>query len=94
MTDLIRRVANLETDVKTIQVDVSKIQRDVAVSEKTLDHIVGILATKSDTTDMKASMANLEASLHKELNAQTWKILGWFIGVIGLVFAIARYIKP
>lgn len=94
MTELIRRVANLETDVKTIQVDVSKIQRDVAVSEKTLDHIVGILATKSDTTDMKASMANLEASLHKELNAQTWKILGWFIGVIGLVFTIARYIKP
>ena len=94
MTDLIRRVANLEADVKTIQVNVSQIQRDVAVSEKPLDHIVSIMATKSDISDIKASMANLETALHKELNAQTWKIFAWIVGVIGLVFAIARYIKP
>ncbi len=92
MTDLVRRVANLEADVKAIQANVSQIRRDVAVAEKTLDHIVGVMATKSDIADMKASMANLEGALHKELSAQTWKILSWFVAVIGLVFAIARYI--
>lgn len=92
MTDLLRRVANLEADVKAIQANVSQIQRDVAVAEKTLDHIVSVMATKSDIADMKASMANLEGTLHRELSAQTWKILSWFVAVIGLVFAIARYI--
>lgn len=94
MTELIRRVSNLEADVKAIQADVGKIQRDLAVAEKTLDHIVDGMATKSDITEVKAAMANLEASLRKELAAQTWKILGWFVAVIGLVFAIARYVKP
>jgi len=41
MTDLIRRVANLEADVKAIQVIVSQIQRDVAVSEKNLGPYCG-----------------------------------------------------
>jgi len=94
MTDLLRRVANLEADVKAMQANVSLIQRDLAVADKTLDHIVNMMATKSDITDMKASMAHLEAALHKEISGQTWKILSWFVGVIGLVFAIARYIKP
>jgi len=51
-----------------------------------------MMAATSDITDMKASMANLETALHKEISAQTWKILSWFMAVIGLVFAIARYI--
>jgi len=87
MADLLRRVANLEADVKAMQANVSLIQRDLAVADKTLDHIVSVMATKSD-------MVNLEAALHKEISAQTWKILSWFVGVIGLVFAIARYVKP
>ena len=94
MTDLLRHVANLEADVKTIQVDVGKIQRDVAVVEKTLDHMVSIMATKSDIVEIKAAMANLETSLHKEISSLIWKIMTWFVAATGLVFAIARYIKP
>lgn len=94
MSELLRRVTNLETDVKAIQGDVSKIQRDVAVEDKTLDHMVSIMATKSDIVEIKAAMANLETSLHKEISSLIWKIMTWFVAAIGLVFAIARYIKP
>ncbi|MEI7867034.1 MAG: hypothetical protein WCI11_04010 [Candidatus Methylumidiphilus sp.] len=60
---------------------------------KNLDHVVSVIATKSDIADMKVSIAKLETALYKELNAQTWIILAWSVGVVGLVFVIAHYIK-
>ena len=94
MSELLRRVTNLETDVKAMQGDVSQIKRDVAVADNTLDHIVSIMATKSDIVEIKSAMANLATSLPKEISSLIWKIMTWFVAAIGLVFAIARYIKP
>jgi hypothetical protein len=44
-----------------------------------------MFATRDDVRAVEASVARMESAVHKELHAQTWKL----IGVVSLLFAAA-----
>ena len=51
-------------------------------------------ATRDDVRAVEASVARIEASFHRDLHAQTWKI----VGVVAVLFAgapaLARLVHP
>lgn len=57
--------------------------------ETRFDTILPTLATKED-------LKNLEVTIHREINACSWRMVTWMTSVLGLaftgVFFIARYV--
>lgn len=78
MSDLERRVGNLETDVRIMRDNLNSVSSDIAV-------IKANYATKSDISDIKVEIATAS------LNQTRWMI-GTMIAVIGLVIAIQKLI--
>lgn len=91
MTDLERRVGNLETDVRAIRDDVSALKIDVAVIKSSLPNF----ATKADTILLKTDISDLETRIHKEFASMTRWMIGTLLTGISVsaavVFGILRF---
>ena len=81
--DLSQRVSKLEGIAEKTSAQLTALEKDVAV-------IKSNYATKEDVT-------RLEGSMHKELTAQTWRIVGFMVtfgtAITAAVYFIARNVK-
>jgi hypothetical protein len=80
MSDLERRVGNLETDVRTIRDNLNTLISDTAV-------IKSNYASKADISDLKTDIS-------KELLTQTRWVIATLIALIGAAIAIQRLLPP
>ena len=80
MSDLERRVGNLEGDVKAIKDGLHSIAVDVAIMKSNY-------ATKSDMSDIKTEIA-------KETLTLTRWMVATFLAIMGVSIAIQRFIPP
>ena len=51
-------------------------------------------ATRDDVRAVEATVSRIETSVHKELHAQTWKLLSFATGLIAVAFFIGRFVLP
>lgn len=51
-------------------------------------------ATKDDVRAVEATISRIETSLHRELHAQTWKLIGVIVVLFGGAMAIAKLFHP
>lgn len=81
--DMEARVAKLEAIAETTRDKIAGVETRLAVIEKTM-------ATKDDLQAMRVD-------LHKEINAQTWKLVTFVCGfgtaLVGAVYFIATHAK-
>ncbi len=80
MSNLERRISNLEGDVKTIKEGIHSIAVDVAIMKSNY-------ATKSDISDIKAEIV-------KETLTLTRWMIATFLAIMGVSIAIQRFIPP
>lgn len=76
-TGMEARVKQLEADMLTIKTDLGIIKANHA--------------TKADIAATKADIASLETSIHKELHALTWKIIGVAGALVAAVYFVATH---
>ncbi|WP_036243200.1 hypothetical protein [Methylobacter luteus] len=87
MSDLERRVGNLETDVRAIRDNLHTLVLDVAV-------IKSNYASKSDISDLKTEISGLKTEITGSALKQTMWTIGTVITVAGMVIAVQRFIPP
>ena len=51
-------------------------------------------ATRDDVRAIEASVSRIESSFHRELHAQTWKIIGVVVVLLSGALAFARLYHP
>ncbi len=51
-------------------------------------------ATRDDVRAIDASVSRIESSFHRELHAQTWKIIGVVVVLLSGALAFARLYHP
>lgn len=78
MSELERRVGNLETDIRSIRDSINIVVTDIAV-------IKSNYATKTDIADLKTDIS-------KEMLTQTRWIIATLIALIGISVAIQRFL--
>jgi len=67
----------------------------VARLEETMSDVRERLArieTRVDATATKADLSDLKADLMSAINAQTWRILGLLVALVGAAIAIAKFV--
>jgi hypothetical protein len=57
--------------------------------EARFDTILPTLATKEDLKDLELKLAT---TIHREITACTWRMIGWMTTVLGVSFAAVFYI--
>lgn len=57
--------------------------------EARFDTILPTLATKEDLKDLELK---LRTTIHREITACTWRMIGWMTTVLGVGFAAVFYI--
>jgi hypothetical protein len=57
--------------------------------EARFDTILPTLATKEDLKDLELKLV---ATIHREITACTWRMIGWMTTVLGVSFAAVFYI--
>ena len=76
----------------------SRVKKLEALAEDSRDRLTSIearmdlFATKSDIGNLKSDIGNLAATMHKEINAQTWKLVTFVCGFGGLLTAAVYFI--
>lgn len=98
MSDLERRVGNLETDVRAIRDNLHTLVTDTAVIKSNYASKSDIANLKTDISELKTEFKTDISSIKAEIASANLTQTRWMIGVllaaIGLVFSIQRFLPP
>lgn len=75
---------NMEARVKKLEDELLTIKTDLGIIKAT--H-----ATKTDISDIKVAISASETSIHKELHALTWKLIGVAGALVAAVYFVATH---